>query len=113
METKEKLEAQVIGLKDKIQELQCELTNSERSLSDVNKPELTQSQLDYIIDAINGAINNTSFEPDSFDYDFGIESDGQVYISHVDYTNQDQLEEDIVEYIHGTFKIVDESDDNA
>ena len=78
-ESKELLEATIKGLQEKVGQLNKELTVKQQELTDVNKPELTQLQLDYITEAIDEGVNNVDFEVDSFNLEYGIECDGQVY----------------------------------
>ena len=106
-ESKELLEATIKGLQEKVSQLSKELTVKQQELTDVNKPELTQLQLDYITEAIDQGINSVDFDVDSFDIDYGIESDGQVYLSHMEFEHVAGLVEDIVENLHQTFKIVE------
>ena len=106
-ESKELLEATIKGLQEKVSQLNKELTVKQQELTDVNKPELTQLQLDYITEAIDQGINSVDFDVDSFDIDYGIESDGQVYLSHMEFEHVAGLVEDIVENLHQTFKIVE------
>ena len=106
-ESKELLEATIKGLKEKVDQVTKELQTKQKELENVNKPELTQLQLDYITEAIDQGINSVDFDVDSFDIDYGIESDGQVYLSHMEFEHVAGLVEDIVENLHQTFKIVE------
>jgi len=105
-ESKELLEATIKGLKEKVDQVTKDLQTKQKELENVNKPELTQLQLDYITEAIDQGINSVDFDVDSFDIDYGIESDGQVYLSHMEFEHVAGLVEDIVENLHQTFKIV-------
>jgi len=106
-ESKELLEATIKGLKEKVDQVTKDLQTKQKELENVNKPELTQLQLDYITEAIDQGINSVDFDVDSFDIDYGIESDGQVYLSHMEFEHVAGLVEDIVENLHQTFKIVE------
>jgi aspartate ammonia-lyase len=57
-ENKELLEATVKGLQEKIQQLNTDLKSKQKELEDVNKPELTALQMDYINDAVDTALGN-------------------------------------------------------
>ena len=109
-ESKELLEATIKGLEEKLSQLGGELNTKQQELADVNKPELTQLQLDYITEAIDQGINSVDFDIDSFDIEYGIESDGQVYLSHMEFEHVASLVEDIVENLHQTFKIVEDKE---
>jgi len=106
-ESVELLEATIKGLKEKVDQVTKDLQTKQKELENVNKPELTQLQLDYITEAIDQGINSVDFDVDSFDIDYGIESDGQVYLSHMEFEHVAGLVEDIVENLHQTFKIVE------
>ena len=106
-ESKELLEATIKGLQEKVEQVTKDLQTKKKELEDVNKPELTQLQLDHITEAIDQSINNVDFDADSFNLEYGIECDGQVYLSHMEFENVAGLVEDIVENLHQTFKIVE------
>ena len=106
-ESKELLEATIKGLEEKLSQLGGELNTKQQELADINKPELTQLQLDHITEAIDQGISNVDFDVDSFSLEYGIECDGQVYLSHMEFEHVASLVEDIVENLHQTFKIVE------
>ena len=106
-ESKELLEATIKGLQEKVEQVTKDLQTKKKELEDVNKPELTQLQLDHITEAIDQSINNVDFDADSFNLEYGIECDGQVYLSHMEFEHVAGLVEDIVENLHQTFKIVE------
>ena len=106
-ESKELLEATIKGLQEKVEQVTKDLQTKKKELEDVNKPELTQLQLDHITEAIDQGISNVDFDVDSFNLEYGIECDGQVYLSHMEFENVAGLVEDIVENLHQTFKIVE------
>ena len=106
-ESKELLEATIKGLQEKVEQVTKDLQTKKKELEDVNKPELTQLQLDHITEAIDQGISNVDFDVDSFNLEYGIECDGQVYLSHMEFEHVAGLVEDIVENLHQTFKIVE------
>ena len=106
-ESKELLEATIKGLQEKVDQVTKDLQTKKKELEDVNKPELTQLQLDHITEAIDQSINTVDFDADSFNLEYGIECDGQVYLSHMEFEHVAGLVEDIVENLHQTFKIVE------
>ena len=105
-ESKELLEATIKGLQEKVEQVTKDLQTKKKELEDVNKPELTQLQLDHITEAIDQGISNVDFDVDSFSLEYGIECDGQVYLSHMEFEHVAGLVEDVVENLHQTFKIV-------
>ena len=106
-DSKEMLEATVKGLQEKLDQVNNDLKAKQKQLDDASKPELTQLQLDHITEAIDQGISNVDFDVDSFSLEYGIECDGQVYLSHMEFEHVAGLVEDIVENLHQTFKIVE------
>lgn len=114
------LELKIAGLEKAIQEkttdasrFQDELKITKQQLADVNKPELTGSQLDDIQEAIEKAVNTFDFDDtDNYDKEFELDYDGRVQLAHFDFTNTQDLVEIIVEKVHKLFVEVEE-DDNS
>ena len=114
------LELKISGLEKAIEEktadasrFQDELKITKQQLADVNKPELTGSQLDDIQEAIEKAVNTFDFDDtDNYDKEFELDYDGRVQLAHFDFTNTQDLVEIIVEKVHKLFVEVEE-DDNS
>ena len=114
------LELKIAGLEKAIQEkttdasrFQDELKITKKQLADVNKPELTGSQLDDIQEAIEIAVDTFDFDDtDNYDKEFELDYDGKVQLAHFDFTNTQDLVEMIVEKVHKLFVEVEE-DDNS
>jgi|5B_taG_2_1085324.scaffolds.fasta_scaffold262321_1 hypothetical protein len=114
------LELKIAGLEKAIQEkttdasrFQDELKITKKQLADVNKPELTGSQLDDIQEAIEIAVDTFDFDDtDNYDKEFELDYDGRVQLAHFDFTNTQDLVEMIVEKVHKLFVEVEE-DDNS
>jgi hypothetical protein len=116
------LELKISGLEKAIEEktadasrFQDELKITKQQLADVNKPELTGSQLDDIQEAIEKAVDTFDFDDtDNYDKEFELDYDGRVQLAHFDFTNTQDLVEMIVEKVHKLFvEIEDEEDDNS
>ena len=57
-----------------------DLAKAEQELKDINKPQLTASQLDDIQEAIEAGIENFDFsDNDNYSIEYGIDYDGKVY----------------------------------
>ena len=81
-----------------------DLTKAKKDLADINKPELTALQLDDIQEAIEYAVGDFDFSDDSnYDKEFELDYDGRVQLSHLDFTNAQELIESIVEKVHKLF----------
>ena len=114
------LELKISGLEKAIEEktadasrFQDELKATKKQLADVNKPELTGSQLDDIQEAIEKAVDTFDFDDtDNYDKEFELDYDGRVQLAHFDFTNTQDLVEMIVEKVHKLFVEVEE-DDNS
>ena len=81
-ESKELLEATIKGLKEKVSQLNTEVTNKEKELEDINKPEMTGEMFDklhgLVEDSIQDALGN--LHADDIEKEFGMEYDGKVYL---------------------------------
>ena len=83
-ETKELLEATVKGLQEKIQSLQNDLNDKQKELENVSKTKITAELYDEIIDTIENAIEGFNFDDtDNYDFEFGMEYDGRIYVESV------------------------------
>jgi len=73
-ESKELLEATIKGLKEKVSQLNTEVTNKEKELEDVNKPEMTSEMYDTlevcVSDGIDEACGNMTH--DDMETEFGM-----------------------------------------
>ena len=120
MKTKEELEQSVVMLEEALQSgltqskvAQADLTIAKQQLADINKPELTGSQLDDITEAIENAIGNFDFDDaDNYDKEFELDYDGRVQLSNLDFTNSQELIEMIVEKVHKLFVEIDDEDND-
>ena len=105
------LELKIAGLEKAIQEHKAdagryedELKQTNKQLSDYNKPVLTPMQLDDIQEAIEYAVGDFDFSDDNnYDKEFELDYDGRVQLSNFDFTEQQELIEMIVEKVHKLF----------
>ena len=117
MKTKQELEQSVVMLEEALQSgltqskvAQADLTIAKQQLADINKPELTDSQLDDINEAVEKAVGNFDFDDaDNYDKEFELDYDGRVQLSSLDFQNTQELVEAIVEKVQALFvEITDE-----
>ena len=88
-----------------------DLELAKKQLRDVNKPQLTASQLDDIQEAIEAGIEDFDFsDTGNFDIEYGIEYDGKVYCESHELNDTYELTEKIVKKVHALFVEAEELD---
>ena len=81
-----------------------DLELAKKQLKDVNKPQLTASQLDDIQEAIEAGIEEFDFsDTGNFDIEYGIEYDGKVHCESHELNCSYELIEMITEKVHALF----------
>jgi hypothetical protein len=111
-ENKELLEATVKGLQEKIQQLNTDLKSKQQELEDVNKPELTALQMDYINDAVDTALGNFDLDCGMFDYEFNLDYDNKLELSNLTFTDTYDIVEAVIRNIEQQFKIIHDEKTN-
>ena len=115
------LETKIEGLKKAIAEhedftgtYKSQLETAEQDLKDIDKPELTPSQLDDIYEAVEEGVSNFDFsDSDNYDKEFGIDYDGRVHFENLELCNHQDLVEMIVEKVSGLFvETIDDEEGN-
>ena len=109
--TKEELEVNIAALEllvsetaDKSTDFKAQLEKAKQDLANINKPELTPSQLDDVYEAIEEGIRHFDFsDSDNYDKEFGIDYDGRVHFENLELTNSQDLVEVIVEKVSKLF----------
>ena len=102
---KELLEATVKGLQEKIQSLQTDLNEKQKELEDVNKPEIEAWMFDEIHSLVEEGVEGFNFDnPDNYEFEFGMEYDGKVYIDSVGMQNTYEITNYIMNKIDKHFK---------
>ena len=102
---KELLEATVKGLQEKVQSLQNELNDKQKELEDVNKPEMEAWMFDEIHGLVEDGIESFNFDsPDNYEFEFGMEYDGRVYIESVSIQSAYEIASSIMDKIDKHFK---------
>ena len=109
--SKEELEVNIAALEllvsetaDKSTDFKAQLEKAKQDLKDIDKPELTSSQLDDIYEAVEKAVSNFDFsDSDNYDKEFGIDYNGRVHFENLELTNTTDLVEIIVEKVSKLF----------
>ena len=119
MSTKvQELEKAVLMLEEQVEQNKtisaehlADLAKAKKQLADVNKPELTGSQLDNITEAIERGVDGYDFsDTGNFDIEYGIEYDGKVHCESHELTDTYELTEKIVKKVHALFVEAEELD---
>ena len=105
------LETKIEGLKKAIAEhkdftgtYESQLKITEQELKDIDKPELTPSQLDDIHEAVETGVENFDFsDTDNFEIEYGIDYDGRVNCESHEFRNSDDLVQMIVDKVSKLF----------
>ena len=105
------LETKIEGLKKAIAEhedftgtYKSQLETAEQDLKDIDKPELTSSQMDDIYEAVETGVSNFDFsDTDNFEIEYGISYDGKVECESHEFRNSQDLVEMIVEKVSKLF----------
>ena len=106
-ETKELLEATVKGLQEKIQSLQNDLTTKQKELENVSKTKITGELYDEIGNAIEDAVEGFNFDDtDGYEFEFGMEYDGKVYVESVGMQSTYELTNSIMATIDKRFNVL-------
>lgn len=97
--TKEELEVKISTLQnlviqknEELSEYAAQIERLNDELKDLNKPKLTESQLDELYQAIEQGIDSFDFDDaDNFDVDFHIDYDNRIAIESMSFQNADEL----------------------
>jgi len=120
--TKEQLETNLAALKllqnetnEKLNDHKVQISLLEKQIEDVNKPEITPMMIDNIHSAVEKAVEGFDFtNNDNYEFEFGMEYDGKVYVESVDLQCAYELTEQIVNNVCNLFKEADcPEDDNS
>ena len=119
--TKEQLETNIAALEllinettDKSVDFKAQLEQAKQELADINKPELTPTQLNDIQCAIESGVENFDFsDSDNYDIEYGIDYDGKVHCENLELTSTYELVEMIVTKVHKLFvETIDDEEGN-
>ena len=105
------LEVKIEGLKKAIAEhkdftgtYESNLKEAEQELKDIDKPELTPSQMDNIYKAVETAVTDFDFsDNNNYNTEFEIDYDNKIVLSTLELCNHQDLVEMIVEKVSKLF----------
>jgi len=98
------LEEQVATNKTMSETYLNDLSLAKKQLAEVNKPVLTPEQLDQVSDAVESAVSNFDFNGEgSYDKEFEIDYDGRVQLSNLEFQDERELIEAVVEQVQALF----------
>jgi len=110
MKTKETLEAQVIGLEAKLQELNNELSTAQHELKVIGKPTMSENIYELLQDTIREAIDNTEFSCNDFEVELHMDYDNRVEINSLQFNSQEDMYDDIFRNIDKDFRVIENED---
>jgi hypothetical protein len=111
----EGLEKAIAEHKDFATNYESTLKQTKQELVDLNKPELTPSQIDDIHSAVEKAVEGFDFSnTDNYEFEYGMEYDGKVYCESIGLQCAYELTEQIVNNVCNLFKEANcPEDDNS
>ncbi len=83
-----------------------DLKAKQQELEDINKPELTELQMNIVNDAVDTALGNFELDCGMFDYEFELDYDSKIVLSNLTFTDTYDLAEAIIKNIENQFKII-------
>ena len=109
----EGLEKVIKEQQDSADMYKLQLEETKKQLDDYNKPEITPMMIDNIHSAIEKAIEGFDFSNnDNYEFEFGMEYDGKVYVESVSLQCAYELTEQVVNNVCSLFKEADCPEDN-
>ena len=109
----EGLEKVIKEQQDSADMYKLQLEETKKQLDDYNKPELTPQQIDAIHNAIEKAVEGFDFSNnDNYEFEFGMEYDGKVYVESVNLQCAYELTEQVANNVCSLFKEADCPEDN-
>ena len=109
----EGLEKVIKEQQDSADMYKLQLEETKKQLDDYNKPEITPKMIDSIHSAIEKAVEGFDFSNnDNYEFEFGMEYDGKVYVESVNLQCAYELTEKIVNNVCSLFKEADCPEDN-
>ena len=104
----EGLEKAIAEHKDFATNYESTLKQTKQELVDLNKPELTPSQIDDIHNAVEKAVDSFDFsDTDNFEIDYSLDYDGKVMCESHEFINGSDLVQMIADKVCMLFKEAD------
>ena len=119
--TKEELTREITKLKEaveqhqeQVKDLQHDLKTANTRLEDIDKPKLTSKQFENLHCAIEQGIDEFDFDDsDNYDLELSISYENQIEIERVDFKEQSELVNMVIQRAESVFGVADESDDEV
>ena len=105
-ESKELLEATVKGLREKIDQLNSDLTTKIKELADVNKPVMTGEMYDEIQNLVETGVEQVSIDEDNIEFSLDIDYDNKISLHDVSLSDSYAFAQAIMNEIDSHYKIV-------
>ena len=100
----ESLRTMVLDSQQQTSNYTGQLVEMEKQLKDIDKPELTSSQLDDIYEAVETGVGEFDFsDQDNYNTEFELDYDNRVTLSELELCNHQDLVEMIVEKVSKLF----------
>jgi len=117
---KEQLETNIAALElllsensDKAASFKAQLEKEKQQLEDYNKPELTPTDIANIETNVEEAVEGFDFSnTDNYEFEFGLDYDGKVYVESVGLQCAYELTEQVVKNVCKLFKETELSEDD-
>ena len=92
--------------------LKQDLAEAQRKLKVADRPKITQDQMTEIQDAIYTVVNNVDFtDCNNYDRDFEIDYDNRIAVSNMEFSNYDEIADDLCSEIGSLFNVIDTEDE--
>ena len=119
--TKEELTREITKLKEaveqhqeQVKDLQHDLNTANIRLEDIDKPKLTSKQFEDLHCAIEQGIDEFDFDDsDNYDLELSISYENQIEIERVDFKEESELVNMVIQRAESVFGVAEESDTDS
>ena len=109
-----KLKEAVEQHQEQVKDLQHDLKTANTRLEDIDKPKLTSKQFENLHCAIEQGIDEFDFDDsDNYDLELSISYENQIEIERVDFKEESELVNMVIQRAESVFGVADESDDEV
>jgi len=90
---------------------QEDLMKTTKKLEDVSKPKITKEFVEEMREAVYQAIQQISFDNvDSYGIDFELDYNNTLSVSNIEFSEVDEINEAVCDYIEDLFNIIDDDE---
>tara|TARA_B100000902_G_scaffold158559_1_gene154547 strand:+ start:257 stop:640 length:384 start_codon:yes stop_codon:yes gene_type:complete len=98
----------------KLQDFKQQISVLEKQIENYSKPKITPAYADKIYETVEKAVDGFDFsDSDNYDKEFGIDYDGRVTLEHFDFTNAQELVEQVVDKVLNLFQEEEAPEDDV